>query len=142
MAAPTKSTVSSKKRARPETVPPQAQKLIDQMAVGGLQFDTIKPCSHRVLGCLNECVDEGGNFRRFKCTRDLGVERIKGRRIHPSRVANGRGPNWQRSIRVVDGEGASTVVLDLHQDLPTDFMHLVRDNPPSCDLLGRIDAWG
>src|ERR1700692_4269581 len=122
-------------------VRPIFQKLLDQMAVCSLYFNSIESSFHRVEGSLPEGSDDYGNFCGFQSTRNLNGHLLEVL-CEPRKIGRDRRRGyWQRSSRQQRRMRVSSVVLNLHEHATTAGVHSVCHATPPGNLFGCIDSW-
>ena len=121
----------------------RAQKLVDQITVGGMQFHTVKPGGYRIARRVPVVLHDAGYFLDGQSARCRGGNKL-GRAIfdkHGFGVrGNRRGRNWCLALRLQVHMRDAPYVPELHKDAPTCGMHGVGDGFPGLDLRLAPDA--
>ena len=116
------------------------QELVEQVAVGAMQFHAVEPRGFGVLRAGAECRDDAGKLIDFERARGhqfgppLGGERLAFHR-------QGGGGDGQCAVVEIRMRYASDMP-ELGEDFAACPMHGVGDRAPPPDLLGRVNARG
>ena len=114
------------------------QELVEEIAVGAVDFDAVEPCALGVLGAAAIFGNDAGNFAEIERAR----HDVVAHRAHQADVAfrrDGAGRDRQCASEIVGMRDASDMP-ELQEDGPTCRVHGFRDALPARDLFLRPDA--
>ncbi len=117
------------------------EELVQQVAVGGVDLDTVEAGLDRVAGGVRRTPRRGRGSRRSPGRGARRGRRWPVGRDHLARRRDGAGGDGLEAVLVV-GVGDATDVHQLHDDLAAAGVHGVGDPAPALDLLGAVDAGG
>ncbi len=118
----------------------RGQELVEQVAVGRVQLDSVEAGLDGRLGGVDELLDDSGDLvglERAGHDRVLGAFNRDGRLVELDRA---RG-NGLEAVLVV-GVGDPSNVHQLDDDVAAAGVNLIGDSAPALDLLRRMDARG
>ena len=116
-----------------------AQKLIEQITVGGVHFDAVEARRLGVRGALPVLRDDAGNLRGLqRARRDVGLHAFERPRLTGRRDRGRR--HRQCAAGLQRGMRDAPDMPELQKNPPARRMHRVGDELPAGDLLGAVDA--
>ena len=113
--------------------------LIEQIAVGAVDFDAVETGRQRIRGAALEILDDPGDFRKRQLARlgDVGEGAVdKGLALGADRRGRDRGA----AVRLQRGVRDAADMPELDEDAAAALVHAIGDLAPARDLFLRIDA--
>ena len=118
---------------------PVLEELVDQIAIGAMQFDAVEAGPFRILGRAFVVRDDVGDFRDVERARRRGVgEAAFHEGLRPRRDRRGR--HRSLSARLQRRVRHAPDVPELDDDLAAGRVHRVGDLAPAFDLRVGIDS--
>jgi hypothetical protein len=112
--------------------------LIEQIAVGAMDFDAIEACGHGVLGAFAERLDDAWDLIGFERARNR-IGTLGAQKAHMAFRSDRARRDGKRAV-VIARIGNAPDMPELEEYSPTRLMHPVGDQTPARDLLLRPDA--
>ena len=114
------------------------QELVEQVAVGGVQLDTVEAGALGIGGGLAELLDDGGDLLRFQgAGRDIGTLRAE----QADMALRGDGTGSDGRLAAEEGRiGDAADMPDLGEDTAAGLVHGAGDGLPALDLLLAPEA--
>ncbi len=115
----------------------RVQELVQQVAVGRVDLDSVHPCRDGIARGLHVLADEAGDFAGLQGTRrDVWFGPLHGH--HLPRSGDGTGCDRFQSVLVVRMRDPARV-HKLRDDIPTSGVNGVGDQPPARDLFVGVE---